>query len=432
MRRQRAACHAIAKNRGWVVVAEYVDNSISASDRRKVRPGYDELVAGYEAGEFDRIVCWDLDRLTRQPRQLEDWIERAEERGLVLVTANGEADLGTDGGRLFARIKASVARSEVERKSARQRAAALQRSQRGRPPLGTRLTGYTSTGEVVENEARIIREIFDRFVAGDSLRSLAAWLQATEVPTRRAGTWNPSSVRSILTNPRYAGLAVYQGLPTGGRGQWNPIVTDDVFDAVQSRLADPRRKAHGYGTDRKHLGAGLYTCAVCGAPVSSWSGNRYSCRDGHLTRSREVVDDCVLEVVRTALRRSDLVSQLMTPDLTEEARNLGGRVQALRARLNQIDNDYDEGVIDGRRHLIATEKVRAELALAEAAHARASGGSAAGTVLLSNDPAKAFDEAPLMIQRTVLAALVAVKLHPAPRGSRRFDPATVEITPLWT
>jgi DNA invertase Pin-like site-specific DNA recombinase len=129
-----------------------------------------------------------LDRLTRQPRQLEDWIDAAQERGLLLVTANGEADLSTDGGRMFARIKATVARGEIERKAPRQRAAALQRAERGKPPLGVRLTGYSPTGEIIENEAAIVRQLFDRFAAGDSLRALAGWLTAIEISTRRPGT----------------------------------------------------------------------------------------------------------------------------------------------------------------------------------------------------------------------------------------------------
>ncbi len=70
--RQREDCLKMAADRGWTVTREYVDNSISASDRRKVRPAYDQLVADYEAGAFDGLICWDLDRLTRQPRQLED------------------------------------------------------------------------------------------------------------------------------------------------------------------------------------------------------------------------------------------------------------------------------------------------------------------------------------------------------------------------
>ncbi|MEV7046601.1 recombinase family protein [Amycolatopsis sp. NPDC051061] len=109
VQRQRADCLQIADQRGWHVIGEFVDNSVSASDRHKSRPEYDQLAAAYEAGEFDALVCWDLDRLTRQPRQLEDWIDAAQERGLLLVTANGEADLSTDGGRMFARIKATVA-----------------------------------------------------------------------------------------------------------------------------------------------------------------------------------------------------------------------------------------------------------------------------------------------------------------------------------
>ncbi|WP_313278412.1 recombinase family protein [Timonella senegalensis] len=117
--RHRTQCEAIAQHKGWDVHETYVDQSISATDKAKKRPAYDRMVADYHAGSFDAIICWDLDRLTRQARQLEDWIDAAEERGLKLVTANGEADLSTDGGRMYARIKAAVARAEVERKGAR-------------------------------------------------------------------------------------------------------------------------------------------------------------------------------------------------------------------------------------------------------------------------------------------------------------------------
>jgi DNA invertase Pin-like site-specific DNA recombinase len=425
VQRHRKDCQRIAKERRWQVVGEYVDNSISASDRRKTRPGYDQLVDAYKAGQFDAIVCWDLDRLTRQPRQLEDWIEAAEDRGLLLVTANGEADLSTDGGRLFARIKASVARAEIERKAARQRSAALQRAERGKPPLGVRLTGYTVAGEIIEHEAVVVKEIFHRFAAGDSPRSLAAWLTTTGIPTRHGRPWNPSSVRTILTNPRYAGHAVYQGKSNGKPGAWEAIVDGDTFALVQSRLADPRRKTQ-QGTDRKHLGAGLFECSTCHSKVRSWSGNRYRCPNGCLTRSQWNIDDFVVEVIRTRLARPDL-ADLLAPEESAQAKEVGEEVRRLQARLVRFEEDYDAGDIDGHRYRVATEKVKVQITEAQRLQARLSTGRAVASTLMATDPVEAFDTAPLMIRRNVVDALCAVSLSPTPRGRKTFDPESVKI-----
>lgn len=174
--RQRKDCEAIAKQKGWVVVEEYVDQSKSATNKTKTRPSYDRLGKDYAAGKFSAIICWDLDRLTRQPRQLEDWIDAAEDRGLLLVTANGEADLTTDGGRMYSRIKAAVAKSEVERKSARQTRAHRQRAEHGRAPKGVRPLGYDLNGDVIPHEGEAVKAIYTAFSQGSTLRSITAAL----------------------------------------------------------------------------------------------------------------------------------------------------------------------------------------------------------------------------------------------------------------
>jgi site-specific DNA recombinase len=425
--RQRASCLDITARKGWTVVAEFVDNSISASDKRKARPGYDALVDAYGNGEFDALICYDLDRLTRQPRQLEDWIDAATDRGLLLVTANGEADLSTDGGRMYARIKASVARGEIERKSARQTLAAAQRADRGRPPLGTRLTGYTTAGDVVEGEAVVIREVFRRFAAGDSLRSLAAWLTDSKVPTRRDGDrWSPSTVGTMLRNPRYAGRAIYRGAETGKTGGWEPLVDDATFVLVTTRLSDPRRRTNPRGTDRRHLGGGLYSCAVCRHKLVTWSGERYRCPNGCLTRTRPPIDDVVLRVLRARLASPDLTG-LIAPQESTEVKALTNARSALRARLAQIENDYDAGLIDGRRFAEASDKVSRDLKAGDAKLARLTDNSSAAATLLDPDPVDAFDRSPLMIQRAVIDALCTVAVAPAPRGRKAFDLETVRI-----
>ncbi|RIQ21257.1 recombinase family protein [Jiangella rhizosphaerae] len=425
--RQREDCLRIAAERGWTVITPLFIDKVSASSASKVRPGYDALVAAYERGEFEALVCWDLDRLTRQPRQLEDWIDAATDRGLILVTANGEADLSTDAGRLFARIKASVARAEVERKGARQRRAALQRSERGRPPLGVRLTGYEVGGAVIPSEAAVVREMFEMFAAGESLRGLAAQLTEAGVSTRSGGPWNPSTVRTTLTNPRYAGRAVYQGKETGQRGGWEAIVDDDLFDVVQARLADPRRRTQ-IGTDRKHLGSGMFLCQ-CGRRVVSWSGDRYRCPSGCLTRARGPIDDFVLKVIRERLGRPDLAQLLVSPKDDAEAERLSKEAAGLRRRIAQTDDDYDADLIDARRHKVKVEKLRADLDHVNARRARLTAATGpAAAVLTAPDPVAAFDTlTSLMIRRAVIDLFAEFTLHPAPRGRRTFDPETVRV-----
>ena len=55
--RQREDCEAIAKQRGWMLVHTYVDQSISASEKDVERPDYDAMVASLKRGELDAIIC---------------------------------------------------------------------------------------------------------------------------------------------------------------------------------------------------------------------------------------------------------------------------------------------------------------------------------------------------------------------------------------
>lgn len=435
--RQREDCQQIAAIRGWQVVAEYIDNSIGAYSKTRIRPGYDAMVQAHKNGEFDAMVCWDLDRLTRQPRQLEDWIDAAQDKGLLLVTANGEADLTNDNGILFAGIKANVARAESGRKAARQRRALQQRAEAGRPPLGVRLTGYTTAGEVVEEEADFVRAVFRRFYEGDSLRGICAWLTGLGAATRHGGPWNPSSIRTALTNPRYAGRAIYQGKPTGELGSWDALVEDWVFDIVQDMLADPRRRTQG-GTDRRHLGSGLYLCGVCGRPVRSHtsvpSGGgrsqlRYRCPEGgHMTRSAGPVDELVTLAVCDALSSPDARDAFEPQD--DRGRLLSEEIRRLRGSLRKAELDYDSDLIDGARYKAKRDKITAALDAAEAAQSRTGAGPGiAGRLAAPGDLAAVragWDALPAGSKRTVINALMTVRLARAPRG-RHFDPESVLV-----
>lgn len=428
--RQETDGQALAERRGWTVLEVLRDNDVSAAGKRK-RPGFERLIELIESRAVDVVVAWDLTRLTRNARDTLRLMEAGEAAGLTLALVRGsEIDLSTPAGRLTATVLAGVARHEIEQKADRQRAAAAQRADQGRPPLGVRLTGYTAAGELVADEADVVRALFKRFSHGESLKGLAAWLTKQEVPTRHGGRWLASTVQGILRNPRYAGRAVYQGQTTGKAGTWPALVEPEVYDQVAARLADPRRVTNRMGTDRRHLGAGLFLCAVCDRPCSSFSGHRYRCPDAHVNRSRPQVDEFVIEAVLARLARPDLTDLLPQVDNAEVAR-LTAEVRRLEGRVRKIELDYDAELIDGRRYKVATEKSAAELSAARTARARLTAPSAAAEVLAADDPVAAFRGASLMVRRTTLDAMCVVRLAAGVRGRRTFDPWSLG-TSQWT
>jgi possible DNA recombinase (fragment) len=153
------------------------------------------MVEAYKSGAFDAIICYDLDRLTRQRRQLKGWTEAAELRGPALVTAKGDADLSTDGGRMYTRTKVAGARAKMDRKGGRQSAAQLQSARQGRAPKSMRSLGYAVNGDVIPDEAEAVRAIYKLFTRPEhpeSLRSLAWALSATQ------------AIPGILPWPKYS------------------------------------------------------------------------------------------------------------------------------------------------------------------------------------------------------------------------------------
>jgi site-specific DNA recombinase len=486
--RQRDDCLRITADRGWIVVGTYVDQSRSATDKTKRRPDYDRMVADYLTGSFDAIICWDLDRLTRQPRQLEEWIDAAEARGLRLVTANGEADLTTDGGRMYARVKAAVARGEVERSAARRSAAELQRARRGRAPKGTRLLGYSTSGDVIEEEAAAVRELF-RLCAlcdGPSMASmaaalsgesgegavttlprlpkrsrvlaiernekrLAAGLEPADVPDD--GPWALSTVLGVLRNPRYAGYSVYAGGAgrAGARtsssdwivrdedgnpiwGEWEPLVDEDTWNAVQERLDHQSIAARPEPAVRyRYLGSGIYRCGHCGRPVTAKSG-RYRCAGtpgstrGHFTRSSNHIDDSVLRVVHQMLVRPDLEELLLSPDAPRAA-EIRGEIAQRRRRVERALRDLELGDVHGADVARIRSREASGIAELEEERRRVLGAAGLGSLIDCRDPRAVFDEADVGFQRRVVESLVEVRVLRQPSGRRGVDPATVRVVP---
>lgn len=435
--RQADACRKLCRERGWTVVETVTDNDMSASTGM-TRPGFERVLGLAADRAVDVIVCWHVDRLTRRLVELERVIAVCETAKVRLATVSGDLDLSTDAGRLVGRILASVARGEVERKGARQRAAREQAAVAGRPSTwGARAFGYgPDRVSVVPAEARAIVRACRMIQAGGTLRGVVRdWTEFELAPPQGAPRWSSQSVRSVLTNPRIAGLSTYKGQVVGV-GQWPAIVPEDQWRSVRALLEDASRRPP---TGTQAFLSGLAVCA-CGEPM--WSGRSYrgmrvykcstyingtAVAGTHVSRSAGPVDDFVRDRVLVALAAPDARDLLVGHDRTD-VDELRTELTTLTNRLDELAAAFAAGEIDRNQLRTGTTKVRTRIAEAESRLADSNRVSVLGDLVTADDVAAVWNGLDLDRQRAVVDVLMSVRLLPVGRGARTFRPDTVEIT----
>jgi DNA invertase Pin-like site-specific DNA recombinase len=427
--RQREDCLKLCGARGWTP-REYVDNDTSATKGR--RPAYEKMLDDIRAGLVGAVVVWDLDRLHRRPMELEHFIDLADDKHLALASVGGDADLSTDNGRLFARIKGAVARAEIERKSARQKRAARQRAEAGIWCGGPRPFGYTEAGALVQTEAAAVRQAYSAILANASLYSIAAHWNSAGIKTARGNTWTGRSVKQMMTRPRYAGFRFYRD-EILGKAEWPAIVPEEVWRAVHDILTDPSRRIRWVG--RKHLLTGIARCGKCGETVGTGAKSRagrvvYACKHCHgVSRSQAEVDNWVIWRVANALAQPDAWLALMSTN-SEDAAELREQEAALRSRLDVLAADFADGVLTSSQLRTATQRIKRHLAKIEAQLYGPDAQRYFGDVIDAEDPRAAFNELPMDRQRALIEAMVTVTIMPIGHGgSKVFDPLMVEILP---
>ncbi len=339
--RQETDCLEYAKRVGWSVAEVYVDDDRSAYNPRKPRPEYERLLQDIELGRRDGVLVWRLDRLHRQPQELEAFIVLCDRREVALATVTGDVDLATSQGRLLARAWGAFAAHECEVRAERQRRANLDRAQRGvLPRPAFRLYGYTKgTMRIRPAEARVVREIAARILAGESLRGVSADLNRRGIPTAAGGHWQSSTLRALLVNPVLAGLSTYCGEAVG-RGAWRGILTRRDSARLRLHLTDPARRTQS-GCTRAYPLRGVLRCGRCGAVMV---GATRCGRRGYLCRKELGPKRCG----RVSVLADDIEPVVLT--LMEERLESDNLRRALRQQ--QLDNAQWMRASDAYQHAV--------------------------------------------------------------------------------
>ncbi|MDG4796976.1 recombinase family protein [Micromonospora sp. WMMD1082] len=110
----------------------------------------------------------------------------------------------------------------------------------------------------------MIREVVQRVLEGESMRSIVADLRKREIMTSAGRPWTQQSLSRLLRNPRLAGLKTYRG-EVVGKGEWDPIIEKSTHRKLLEVLDDPSRKQPTATNVRKYLLSGGFL--ACGFPL---------------------------------------------------------------------------------------------------------------------------------------------------------------------
>lgn len=198
---QLRACERVAQSASLIIIARFEDRGVSGGTAQ--RAGYQALLAGARAREFEVIVTEDISRLWRNRAEFGPRSAELEDLGVHLVTCVGD-DTRRDGGYgLLIGIKQALAEHYRREVSYRTRRGMEGLALAGRS-TGGRCYGY-ALGSVHPAEADTVRRIFERRAAGETTGHIAAALQQAGCPAPRGGAWGRTTVASILANARYRG-----------------------------------------------------------------------------------------------------------------------------------------------------------------------------------------------------------------------------------
>jgi site-specific DNA recombinase len=446
--RQLADGRAAVARRGGTVVAELVDNDISASRfSTRARSNYRRVLDMIEAGEIDGVWIWMEDRLHRQVIELAEFLKACEQAGVTkLASAGGEFNLADPDQRMLLYIKAAMAEAEVEKSSKRIRRQRLEAAERGeRHAGGSREFGTVGVGKnavseaQAERERELIREAAARILAGDSLRGIVLdWLDRG-VRTSTGRVFVNASLRQMLRSPRIAGMRVHHGKLY--RGQWEPIIPVEQWKQLAEILSDPARKTNLRGGTPRYLLTGLIFCGRCGRPAYGRKGrvnagrrqpDAYGCHGlreeggcGGVRRKMADVDGLITEALFVAVE-SPAWDQLATRPAADPTRELYEQLARDQGLLDRLEDKVAQELIrpeTARRNRVEIERrmKAARAKLAQLGDSRVA--AQVPTNLRDVWPTLSLDR-----RRAILAAVIArIEIHPQGSG-QRFDPEAIEVS----
>jgi len=244
------------------------------------RPALQELLEDIKHAEINIVVVYKIDRLTRSPKDFYYLIEIFEKYNVDFISVTERFDTSTPSGRLLRNIMLTFAQFERELASERTKDKMLQRAQKGMWNGGIVPYGYKVENKklvINENEAKIVRQIFESYITSGSVAKIYNELQANGIKDRNRLSFSKSRISYILRNVIYTGKIKYAGKIY--QGVHEPLISKDIFNLAQEIHKKKKRVLRLY---KNYLLVGLIKCKECGSYMTPSYTNKW--KQGKLRR----------------------------------------------------------------------------------------------------------------------------------------------------
>jgi site-specific DNA recombinase len=377
---------------GWELVEVFDDGGLQGDDPN--RPGLLALLDSLD--RIDVVILRSIERLARDPMILGLATNAFRAAGVRLESfATGPIDIETPQGEFTSSLFVAMGKFEKRLTGQRVKQAMRARARAGDLPGGTAPYGYAWRAKqlvIVPAQAKVVRRVFDAYLAGDGQRAIVRALNEDKVPTALGvGVWQQSQVSRILGAVAYTGRMEFGGEVIPANHE--PIVTVEVWERARAIRMDGSRSKGGRHAEGKHLLVrGMLRCS-CGSamiPRKARPGQereRYVCR-GRIEHGsdfcsqpsirRERVDapllatllDGYVDFEATRQRIEDRAESVGS--LAREARDQAEtELASIDRRLARVLRGWQDDVIDDAEYARQRADLEAERLGAAAAHEQA-------------------------------------------------------------
>lgn len=267
---------AYAQSQDWGIAKIYIDDGYSAKDLE--RPRMKQMLADMENGEFDVVLVYKLDRLTRSVSDLHELLKGFERHEVKFKSATEAFETTTAVGRLFITLVAAIAAWERETTAERVRFSKEQMIKEGIWPGGKIPFGYDKNQNAIPEEVETLTHMRELYLSGKGYALIAKELNEKN-RLRRGRIWHSSSVSYALNNPYYAGIlrmgtknsaGIYPINKEGvecvyGEGAHDQTYSVDQYEEL--KLERERRSTGGHSRIQNYWFAGVLRCGRCGSAM---------------------------------------------------------------------------------------------------------------------------------------------------------------------